>query len=219
MEKHKPIATDDDGIPPLLRRGPTVVATTTKPVVTETSNPFDPEKLRISLDFADGIGVKKAILTIPVRRPGQQDFIRVRPDEAFRLPAALIEIKDDRETFLVAPEIARDIPGEYFTATMFTCMNRQGVLFLWPVRLPSTDGRQLEWHRSAAEAAEMAMTRCVRVKANMSLGAYDVFEASSTIPDPEWPDLTFAKMLEVAFKGKLINSLNHPALKSLRGET
>jgi len=128
MEKLKPIATDDDGIPPLLRRGPTVVATTTKPVVTETSNPFDPEKLRISLDFADGIGVKKAILTIPVRRPGQQDFIRVRPDEAFRLPAALIEIKDDRETFLVAPEIARDIPGEYFTATMFTCMNRRRVV-------------------------------------------------------------------------------------------
>lgn len=175
MEKLKPIATDD-GIPTLLRRGPapTVVATTTtttttKPAVMETSNPFDPEKLRISLDFADGIGVKKAILTIPVRKPSQQDFIRVRPDEAFRLPAALIEIKDDRETFLVAPEIARDIPGEYFTATMFTCMNRQGVLFLWPVRLPSTDGRQLEWHRSAAEAAEMAMTRWVRVKANMSL--------------------------------------------------
>jgi hypothetical protein len=101
-------------------------------------NPFDPKRLRIDLNFSEGLGVKKAIITIPVRKPNNQDFIRVHPDEVYRLPAALIEIKDDRETFLVPPEIARDIPGEYFTATMFTCINRQGVVFLWPVRLSGT---------------------------------------------------------------------------------
>ena len=182
-------------------------------------NPFGPKRLRIDLNFSEGLGVKKAIITIPVRKPNNQDFIRVHPDEVYRLPAALIEIKDDRETFLVPPEIARDIPGEYFTATMFTCINRQGVVFLWPVRLPGTDGRQLEWHRSAAEAAEMAMRRWVRVKANMNLGAYEVFEASATIPEPVWPELTFEQMLPIAFKGRLIDSFSHPALKRLRGET
>jgi hypothetical protein len=101
---------------------------------------------------------------------------------------------------------------------MYACINRQGVVFLWPVRLPGADGRQLEWHRSAAEAAEMAMQRWVRVKANMSLGAYEVYEAAATIPDPVWPtDLTFMQMLTIAFKGRLVDNLGHPVLKRLRG--
>jgi hypothetical protein len=183
-------------------------------------NPFDPERLRINLDFAEGIGVKKAIITIPVRKPNGQDFIRVHPQPAFRLPVAVIELRDDRETYLVLPDIARDIPGEYITVTMYACINRQGVVFLWPVRLPGADGRQLDWHRSAAEAAEMAMQRWVRVKANMSLGAYEVYEAAATIPDPVWPtDLTFMQMLTIAFKGRLVDNLGHPVLKRLRGET
>ena len=183
-------------------------------------NPFDPERLRIDLSFAEGVGVKKALVTVPVRKSNGQDFIRVHPDPSFRLPVATIELKDDRETYLVLPDIARDIPGEYVMSTMHTCISRTGVIFLWPVRLPSPDGRQLAWHHSAKVAAEMAMKRWIRVKSNMSLGAYDIFEASCTIPDPEWPDdVTFLKLLEIAFKGRLVDSLDHPVLKRLRGET
>jgi hypothetical protein len=183
-------------------------------------DPFNPENLRIDLDISEGIGVKKAIITIPVKKPNGQDFIRVHPQSEFRLPVAIIELRDDRESFLVPPSIARGIPGEYTTVTMHTCINRQGVIFLWPVRLPGSDGRQLEWHRSAAEAAEMAMKRWVRVKANMSLGAYEVFEAAATIPEPAWPsDLAFNQMLAIAFKGRLVDSFDHPVLKRLRGET
>ena len=182
-------------------------------------NPFDPERLRINLDFTEGTSVKKAIITIPVRKPNPQDFIRVHPQPEFRLAVAVIELKDDRETFLVLPCIARDIPGEYITVTMYACINRQGVLFLWPVRLPGTDGRQLAWHQSAAESAEMAMKQWVRIKAKMSLGAYEPFEPSAPLPDPVWPDLTFQQMLTIAFKGRLVDSLSHPVLKRLRGET
>jgi hypothetical protein len=183
-------------------------------------NPFAPDNLRIDLNLAEGIGVKKAIITVPVRKPNGQDFVRVHPEPEFRLPVAIIELRDDRETFLVLPEIARYIPGEYILVTMYTAITRQGVVFFWPVRLPGSDGRQLEWHRSAAVAAEMAMTRWVRVKANMQLGAYEVYEASSTIPNPEWPDnLTFEQLLQIAFKGRLVDSLAHPVLKRLRGET
>jgi hypothetical protein len=183
-------------------------------------NPFAPENLRIDLSFAEGVGVKKAIITIPVKKPNGQDFIRVHPSPDFRLAVAIIELRDDRESFLVPPSIARDIPGEYITVTMYACINRQGVVFLWPVRLPGSDGRQLEWHRSAAEAAEMAMKRWVRVKANMSLGAYEVYEAAASIPEPAWPsDLAFDQMLAIAFKGRLVDSVDHSVLKRLRGET
>jgi hypothetical protein len=181
-------------------------------------DPFNPEALRIDLNISEGIGVKRAIITIPVRKPSAQDFIRVHPDPAYRLPVAIIELRDDRETYLVSPSVAPQIPGEYVLTTLFTCLNRAGVLFLWPVRLPGTDGRQLDWHRSAAQAAEMAMTRWVRIKSNMNLRAYEVYEASANIPDPVWPDLLYGQMLAIAFKDRLINSVDHSILKQLRGE-
>ena len=88
-----------------------------------------------------------------------------------------------------------------------------------PVRLPREDGRLDEWNRSALEAADMARERWVRVAANMSLGAYEVYEAAGSIPDPDWPDVTFRALLEIAFKGRFIQNLDHPVIHRLRGET
>jgi hypothetical protein len=76
----------------------------------------------------------------------------------------------------------------------------------------------MEWHRSAAEAAEVAMRRWVRVKANMSLGAYEIHEAASTIPDPEWPDVSFKELLRIAFRDRLVDRSDHPLIKRLRGQ-
>ena len=38
---------------------------------------FELEKLRLSQNFGEIAGVKKALLTVPVRKPGKQDFITV----------------------------------------------------------------------------------------------------------------------------------------------
>ena len=57
-------------------------------------NPFDPSRLRLSQNFAESAGVKKALLTVPVRKPGRQDFVRVHPDAAYRLETALLEHRD-----------------------------------------------------------------------------------------------------------------------------
>src|SRR5262245_34601773 len=97
-------------------------------------------------------------------------------------------------------------------------MNRQNVLFVWPVRLPGPDGKLDDWNRSALEAAAMAETQWVRVASNIPLGAYDVFTATANWPEPSWPDLTLEEILRVAFKKRSIESLDDPTLKRLRGE-
>jgi hypothetical protein len=61
------------------------------------------------------------------------------------------------------------------------------------------------------------MTKWVRVKANMSLGAYEMTESTAAIPDPEWPDLPFQELLRIGFKKKLIDRLDHAVVKRLRG--
>ena len=99
-----------------------------------------------------------------------------------------------------------------------TAINRQGVLFLWPIRLPGPDGRLDEWSRSAMEAATHANGKWVRVQANMSLGAYEIYEAAGQWAAPEFPTMPFQQLLKLAFKDKFITSLDHPILKRLRGE-
>lgn len=164
------------------------------------------------------VGVKKLLTTVPVRKPNKQDFVRVNPDPRYRLsPAAIIELKEDREVYLVTPAMALELPGEFTAVTLFTAINRQGVLNLWPVRLPGPDGRQMEWHRSAAEAAELAMEKWIRVTANMSLGAYEVFEATANLPDANWSELPFEEILKIAFRDYIIDSADHPVVQRLRG--
>ena len=101
----------------------------------------------------------------------------MHPEMAYRLtPAAIIELKEDRDVYLVTPDMANELPGEFTAAALYTTITRQGVLHLWPVKLPNPDGRHNDWHRSAAEAAELAMRKWMRITANMSLGAYEIFE-------------------------------------------
>ena len=102
--------------------------------------------------------------------------------------------------------------------TLFTAITRQGVLFLLPVPVALPDARILEWHRSLREGAETAMQTWVRIRANRSLGAYEVEAAIGTIPEPTWPELPFKELLRIAFRDRLIDRLDHPVVRQLRGE-
>jgi hypothetical protein len=187
----------------------------------EAPDPFDPSSLRLDQSFAaDTVGVKRLLTTVPVRRPNRQEFVRVRSDSAFRLtPAAIIEEKNDREVYLVTPDILPAVEGEYVTVTLFTAISRQGTLFVWPVKLPNGEGRYNEWHRSAAESAERAMEKWVRVTASMSLGAYEISEARGELSEPIWPDYAFKEILKIAFRDRLVDRADHPLVQRLQGIT
>ncbi len=186
-------------------------------VKSESPNPFDPAALRLDQSFAESAGVKKLITTVPVRKPNPQDFIRVRSGEDWRVQTAVIELKEDRETYLVSKDMWAELPGDIVPVSLFTTITRQGVLSLWPVKLPGDDGRWNEWNRSALDAAEHATTRWIRIAANMSLGAYEVYEATGNLPEPEWPDLEFDKILEIAFRDRFVTAPDHPVVKRLQG--
>ena len=181
-------------------------------------DPFDPAALRLDQSFTEGPAVKKLLTTIPVRKPGPQDFVRVHPAEDYRLDTAVITLKDDRETYLVSPVLTRELLDECTPVTLFTTVSRQGVLSLWPVRLPGQDGKTMEWWRSAREAAELAIGSWVRLKANTALGAYEISVASGTIPDPQWPALSFHEILKIAFRDFMVDNPDHAVIKRLRGQ-
>ncbi len=53
----------------------------------------------------------------------------------------------------------------------------------------------------------MAMKRWSRLKANMSLRAYDLFDATGDLPEPEWPGLAFLEILKIAFRNYYLDLL------------
>ena len=185
----------------------------------DTPPAFDLDSLRLSQDFESSVGVKKALLTVPVRKPNRQWFVRVRPGEEWQLQTAILELKEEGESYLVDRGLWDELAGEISVRVLFTTINRQGVLFLWPVRLPGQDGRIDEWSRSALEAAEIAQKHWVSVRASMSLGAYEVFEATGDLPAPTWREEPLEKLVQIAFRDRFIHDFEHPVLRRLRGES
>jgi hypothetical protein len=185
-------------------------------------DPFDPAALRIESDFNATVGLKKATLTVPVRKPDKSWWVRANPDPAFRLQTAVIELRGERgggETYLVAPALRADLAAEpTFRPKLFvTSVNTQGVLFLWEVNLPRDD-REDNWSKTSLAALDLAAKGWVRVAANMSAGGYDCWQATGNLPEPAWPEMTFRELLKLAFKDKYIDAPDHPILRRLRGE-
>lgn len=181
-------------------------------------DPFDLANLRLNSNFAETVGVKKLLKVVPVKKPGRQEFIRVHPDPAFRDNFSMVELKDDRESYLIAgATLAAELVDEAHGVTLFTAVTRQGTPFLWPVKLPTPDGREMLWHTSAREAAAEAMKAWVRVSSNMTVGAYDIAVAEAISVDPQWPAHSFQDLIRIAFRDRIITSLDHPVVKRLRG--
>ena len=85
-----------------------------------SDDPFDLDKLRVSPDFLETTNVRKLLTTVPIKKPNQQDFIRVHPSPAYRDLFAFIELKDDREIYIADLSEVPDLQTECFVATLFT---------------------------------------------------------------------------------------------------
>jgi hypothetical protein len=179
---------------------------------------FNPKNLRRSQVFNATQGAKKQILRVPVSKPNRETYVRTRDDLEYRLDTAVLELKEENETYLVAPGLHEELSSEIRPVTLYTTISRQGDLSLWPVKLPGPDGQWNPWHQSAANAAERAKGKWVRLVANKSLGAYDIFVATGNLPDPEWPDMSLQDILHTAFSDRYIDTMDHIILRRLRGE-
>ena len=184
------------------------------PLLPSTGNPSK-NKFNVSTshnssvaEHAEGQG------QIPAETTTQMNRVLSHLNESDR-SVALLDY--ERDTYLIVPQLCGELTeSEYYVATIHVAINRQKVVFLWPVKLPGADGRQMDWHISAAEAAEKARDRWVRVTANMSLGAYEVFEAVADYGDPEWPAQSFWDLIKIAFKNRLIDNADHLIIQKLQ---
>ena len=142
-------------------------------------NPFNPDSLRITGDL-NAVGAEKLLVRLPVRKPTRQEFFRVHVDPEFRLPCAILEIKEEREFYLVTPAALPALAEDVRHVELRLCLNRQGAPFMWPVPMPGPDGRTNSWHESAREAANLAEKSWIRMVAAMAEGSYSIYIATGT---------------------------------------
>jgi Integrase core domain len=108
----------------------------------EDSNldPFAPENLRLDQSSTETVGVKRLLTTIPVRKPKRQEFFRTHPGPDYRDVFSIIEQKEDNEEYIVTRLLVPELASECISKMLRLAVNRQGVLFFLPLRLPGPDG-------------------------------------------------------------------------------
>jgi hypothetical protein len=177
------------------------------------------DDLRLTQDFAAKAKVKKVVVSVPVQKPDRQQFFRVHPDENWRMMTWVLELKEEKITYLIDPSLwgTETLEGEIAAKVLFTCITTTGNLFIFPVKMADANGNLDQWNLAKLEAANRAMKVWVRLVYNSESRKYDVFEAKGSLEGPQWPEITFQKMISLAFKDQFIRSLDHPVIKKLRG--
>jgi hypothetical protein len=177
----------------------------------------DMSRFRLSQSYGAAAPVKKLLITVPVRKPHRQEFVRT--SESLVFETVTFTTSDDGCLYLVEPNLIDAFPEPLRPTALVGTMNRQHVFYWWPVFLQAGDQPWNEWHRSAYLAMQQARRDWVRVSSNRALGAYETSVALVTgLPEPEWPELALEELLAIAFRDNVIDTADHPVLKMLRGE-
>lgn len=173
--------------------------------------------LRIDQTYTgDSLGVTKPLLTVPLRKPGKTEFVRVHPDHL--MDCLAVDMKAERELYIVKPGVELAISEFAEPVRLRLCVTRQGVVMIWPLKLPKDGARGDSWRRSAAEAADLAVGRWVRVVADMNLGAYQPYVATGELGAPRWPTETWPQIVRIATRDRFIDSIDHPVVRLLLGQ-
>ena len=189
----------------------------TMPQAVTSSSALDLNSLRLPANYGATLGVKKLLTNVPVRKPRKPQFVRTHQSADMVFGGMLLQQKEKDESYLVMPDVAHQISELIQAVDLFTAIDRQNNIFLIPVPRPGESGARNPWHESLFQAVELARERWIRIDANMAMGGYNVFEAQVALAEPEWPDHDIDKLVEVAFRGKIIQSLDHPMVQGLLG--
>jgi hypothetical protein len=172
--------------------------------------------------------VLKGVWTDPSRvpiysRPDVNTWVRVRPGEEYTdiidlLVATNASNSKDRNPLYVVtddvrPELERFLKPH---RVMVGITYHDKVQFLW-VRAISTGSNS--WTDSVMSAMDEALTDWVSLETDHALDEYKRHHAphSKEWGDPKWPDQTLEDVVNLAFRDRIIDSLDHTVAKRLLG--
>jgi len=129
----------------------------------------------------------------------------------------LLEDETKGETYIVSEEVASLLGSLIRPVELYTVIDRQNNLFLVPVPLPGSKGVRNSWHESRLQAVIRARSVWLRISSNDATKGYDIYEATASLPEPTWPDITLDELLEIAFRGRILATVDHPVVQEKLG--
>lgn len=213
--------TSPDGSTPVSEPTQEEISVEKETVKHPDPDQLDPRSFRIDQSEMDQPVVKTALTAIAIRRPHPLEFIRTHPDPTYQEgPVRFINLKENREYYLVVPKLYRELrPREYSIGYIFLATNRMERPFFWIITTESATGRVLDWYTSALTCERLARTTWIQVVPDQSAGVYLAAPAedSELLEEPVWPKQSFKELFNIGFKHRIVDNLDHPVFKQLRG--
>ena len=142
---------------------------------------------------------------------------RVHPGEEYKLRCLLVDDKDNGETYLATPNMAGHLGSLATAKTIRLAVDNSGVPKL--IGEPDVDpsGRRNLWQSSLKEATREAEKDWVRVVSNMNANQYEITRSINDLGFPRWPKQSMEELVNDAFAGRIIDSLDHPYIRQIQG--
>ena len=95
---------------------------------------------------------------------------------------------------------------------------RNGGLFVWAIKLPTgRNGVADQWAHSRMEIAKHAESKWLKPCKSKSGNGYDFEEPVAVYDDPDWSKIDFDQAIKAACKDRIIDSVEHEAVKEALG--
>jgi hypothetical protein len=190
-------------------------------------DPFDPKRFRIDPQNKEALAQR--VWTdgqIAIRKPNDQEWFRVRtgvdPEgEPWIMPETpILQRRADGKYRLLTPDIAPAVKQAKLVTLRF-CITVEGTPLIWPIPEPGPDGRDNAYWETARGIAVEAEANWMHMWADQKAGRYLSERAPKDYGDGKWGSTpaTVRHWLRIGFsKDGVIDNLEHPELKKLRGE-
>jgi hypothetical protein len=156
-------------------------------------------------------------------RVNKHRFLRVHPDEAYQLDAAIFEDQSDSEelqkpVYLVTGEVLEAEPRfatACHSASLYLYVYNDGQPGIWIVKVPSDLDQKA--YATRMRCIEFAKERFCRVEWVGTGEGFAVVYPEDEQPPPEWPTQSFFELVEKAFQDKVIDVVDHPVVDAYLG--
>ncbi len=181
-------------------------------------DPFSPQNLALAQNFGALTETRRLLTSVPVCKPKRESWVRTSSSKEHWIVGSILELKDQNEYYWVTPEFREALVGEPCLKYMrlILSVDRQGNPFFWAIGVPDTSGRSQPWIDSMNQAATQALKKWVRVAWSAATRNYEVHIAEIA-HEPTWPNEPISELLKIAFRDRIVSSMEHPVIKSLRG--
>jgi hypothetical protein len=184
-------------------------------VVPSTTCASSLKALRRSQDFESLADVKQVVTEVTIGKPNKQTFFRVHPEWKAVYPILELKATMKSEYYIVDPNAATEIEDEVNPRLLVPVITRDGRLYIWPLRVGN--GERLD-NAASSSLAAMQVAKKKWIKLVWRGHSFVALTAKKELSSPEWPEIGFDEMLELAFKDRVIDSPDHAVIKSLVGD-